>query len=254
MSETDAVLSQHDTSPLDQPAPAPQPANTLKSKGETRALIHWQKRLLPFMISFMTVMALLFFLFSGLHIYQVTRFIQSADGLDTRAQISAEINKPTGRPISSDEVMEHSLLLLEADALDKRYHQAGGLLMSRIWSRQLAFITGMVMAFVGAAFILGKLSEDTTEVSGGAAEWKVAISSASPGIILSFFGTVVIVASLFVRASLDVSDGPAYVQALHPGATTVIGVDATPNKKTDLPLDLKEMESLGPQKEKSGTK
>ena len=252
MSETDAVLTQLELPAADQVAA---PAHTVKrSAAADRELVRWQTRLLPFMISFMTVMALLFFLFSGLHIYQVTRFIQAADGPDTRAQIAAEINKSTGQAVTADEVMEHSLLLLEADALDKRYHQAGGLLMSRIWSRQLAFITGMVMAFVGAAFILGKLSEDTTQVSGGAAEWKVAITSASPGIILSLFGTVVIVASLYVKASLDVSDGPAYVQALHPGATTVIGVDATPNKKTDLPLDLKEMESLGPQKSKPAAK
>ena len=150
--------------------------------------------------------------------------------------------------------MEHSLLLLEADALDKRYHQAGGLLMSRIWSRQLAFITGMVMAFVGSAFILGRLSEDPTDISGGAGEWKVAITSASPGIILSFFGTVVIVASLFVRATLDVNDGPAYVQALHPGTTYIAAPPGDANKKTGVLFDLKEMQELGQQKQKAENK
>jgi hypothetical protein len=216
--------------------------------GPDVSLVRWQNRLLPFMTSFIIGMSAIFFLFSGLHVYQVTRFIQAADGPDTRAQIQNEISRPTGQPVTPDEVMEHSLLLLEADALDKRYHQAGGLLMSRIWSRQLAFITGMVMAFVGAAFILGKLSENVTEVSGGASEWKVAISSASPGIILSFFGTVVIVASLFVRASLDVNDGPAYVQALHPGTTTAIKSPEIERKSPDSPPDLKELQRLEEQK------
>jgi hypothetical protein len=214
-----------------------------------RDLIRWQRRLLPFMAGFMVVMAFLFFVFSGLHIYQVTHFIQLADGPDTRTQIENEISRPTGQPVTADEVMEHSLLLLEADALDKRYHEAGGLLMSRIWSRQLAFITGMVMAFVGAAFILGKLSENTTQISGGSDQWKVAISSASPGIILSFLGTVVIVASLFVKATLEVNDAPGYVQALHPGARMLTVAPDTPNTKPEIPIDLNALKQLGQQKQ-----
>jgi len=220
---------------------------------EHRDLAMWQRRLLPFMMRFIVVMAAAFFIFSGIHIYQVTRFIQVEDGQNIRLLIQNEIAKPTGQALTPDEVMEHSLLLLEADALDKRYHQAGGLLMSRIWSRQLAFITGMVLAFVGAAFILGKLSENTSEVSGGAGGWKVAISSASPGIILSFFGTVLLVSSLFVRASLDVSDGPAYVNAMRFPAVTPAPT-AAPSKTEPAPLDLKQMEKLDATRKQAGTK
>jgi hypothetical protein len=216
-----------------------------------RELILWQRRLLPFMTRFIVVMAAAFFVFSGIHIYQVTRFIQMEDGQNIRSVIQAEIARPTGQAPTATEITEHSLLLLEADALDRRYHQGGGLLMSRIWSRQLAFITGMVMAFVGAVFILGKLSESTTDVSGGTGEWKVAISSASPGIILSFFGTVLLVASLFVRANLDISDGPAYINAVRFPAPTPAQAAGT----TDAPpLDLKEMERLGAAKKQAGAK
>lgn len=218
-----------------------------------RELVLWQRKLLPFMTRFIVAMAAAFFVFSGLHIYQVTRFIQAENGQNIRALIQAEIAKPTGQPATPDEVMEHSLLLLEADALDMRYHQAGGLLMSRIWSRQLAFITGMVMAFVGAVFILGKLSESTSEASGGAGEWKVAISSASPGIILSFFGTALLIASLFVRASLDVSDGPAYINAVHL-PVAVSPQTATSGKTAAAPFDLKDMERLDNAKKQTGSK
>ncbi len=218
----------------------------------SRDLAHWQLRLLPFMTRFIVVMAVAFFVFSGLHIYQVTKFIQAEDGLNIRSVIQNEIAKPTGQSLTPEEVTEHSLLLLEADALDKRYHQAGGLLMSRIWSRQLAFITGMVMAFVGAVFILGKLSEDRSEASGGAGEWKVAISSASPGIILSFFGTVLLISSLFVRATLDVSDGPAYLNAVRfPSASPPPAQGASTESA---PLDLKEMERLEAARKKSAAK
>jgi hypothetical protein len=219
-----------------------------------RELVQWQRRLLPFMTRFIVVMAAAFFVFSGLHIYQVTRFIQTEDGPDIRKMIQEEIAKPTGQSPTASELTEHSLLLLEADALDRRYHQAGGLLMSRIWGRQLTFITGMVMAFVGAVFILGKLSESTTEASGGAGEWKVAISSASPGIILSFFGTVLLVSSLFVKATLDVNDGPAYINAIHFASQTATPATITPRKQDSPPLDLKEMERLDAGRKQTGSK
>jgi hypothetical protein len=219
-----------------------------------RELDQWQRRLLPFMIRFIVLMAVAFFVFSGIHVYQVTRFIQTEDGENIRNLIQKEIARSTGQAVTPAEVTQHSLLLLEADALDRRYHQAGGLLMSRIWSRQLAFITGMVLAFVGAVFILGKLSESTTEASGGAGEWKVAISSASPGIILCFFGTVLLVASLFVSAKLDVSDGPAYINAVHFSSQTSTQTAAPADKQDAPPLDLKEMEQLDTAKKPTGSK
>lgn len=219
--------------------------------GGDRELMMWQQRLLPFMTRFIVGMAAAFFLFSGIHIYQVTRFIQAEDGQNIRAVIQAEIARPTGQAPTAAEITEHSLLLLEADALNRRYRQGGALLMSRIWSRQLAFITGMVMAFVGAVFILGKLSETTTDVSGGTGEWKVAISSASPGIILAFFGTVLLVSSLFVRASLDISDGPAYINAVHFAPAAPAQAVSSPSTP---PLDLKEMERLDADKKQAGSK
>lgn len=235
-------------------APA-QEKTTIAAPEALRELARWQSRLLPFMTRFIVVMAAAFFVFSGLHIYQVTRFIETEEGQDIRSLIQSEISKPTGQLPTAAELTEHSLLLLEADALDRRYHQAGGLLMSRIWSRQLAFITGMVMAFVGAVFILGKLSESTTEASGGAGEWKVAITSASPGIILSFFGTVLLVASLFVKATLDVNDGPAYINAIHFSSQTATPTAGTPAKQDAAPpLDLKEMERLDANKKPAGSK
>jgi len=195
-------------------------------------------------------MAVAFFCFSGLHLYQVTTFIETEHGQNIRALIESEIGNPTAEKRTSEEVTQRSLLLLEADNLDKRYHQASTLLMSRIWSRQLAFITGMVLAFVGAVFILGKLSESASQISGGTSDWKVAISSASPGIILSFFGTVLLVSSLFVRASLDVADGPVYVNMLRNPSSNSSVAGTTPAKVGDVtqPLNLNELKNLGEQK------
>jgi hypothetical protein len=231
-------------------APATPDEVSAAVRTSTRDLLRWQRRLLPFMTGFIVAMAVLFFCFSGLHLYQVSGFIETEHGQNIRTLIESEISKPTGDKLTSAEVLQHSLLLLEADALDKRYHQASALLLSRIWSRQLAFITGMVLAFVGSIFILGKLSENTSNISGGYAEWKVAISSASPGIILSLFGTVLLVTSLFVRASLDVADGPAYLNVLHRPAASASPA-AVPAADGTQPLDLNDLEKLGTQKDSS---
>jgi hypothetical protein len=181
-----------------------------------RETIVWQRGLLPFMTRFVVIMAVAFFLFSGFHVYEVTRYIQEDQRQGIRTAVQAEISRPLATPLTATDLTNNALILLEADALDKRYHQAGGMLMSRIWSRQLTFITGMVLAFVGAVFILGKLSESSSQISGETAQMKLAITSASPGLILSFLGTSLIIASLFVASNLDVADGAAYVNRLQP--------------------------------------
>lgn len=226
--------------------PAKTDETVVPPKPADRDLLRWQRRLLPFMTGFIVVMAALFFIFSGLHLYQVSTFIETEHGRNIRDLVQAETAKPTANPLTSEDITQHALLLLEADTLDKRYHEASALLMSRIWSRQLAFITGMVMAFLGAVFILGKLSESTSQISGGAGDWKVAITSASPGIILSVLGTVLLISSLYVRASLDVNDGPAYVNSLRPPVAITPGADNSSPKTGDdsRPLDLNELQKL----------
>lgn len=215
--------------------------------GDNPELVKWQRRLLPLMTRFIVAMAITFFGFSAVHLYQVSTFIANEHGKDVRALIESEIAKSAGQGTTPDAILQNSLLLLEADVLDKRYHEASALLLSRIWSRQLAFITGMVMAFLGAVFILGKLSEATSNISGGNAQWRVAISSASPGIILSFLGTVLLMTALMVRATLDVADGPSYVTVLRqPAATALI-----PSADTStLPLSVDDIKKLNQETKK----
>jgi len=231
-------------------ATVPSKEEPSKAPPQEHELVKWQRQLLPLMTRFIIALAAVFFCFSAVHLYQVSQFIETEHGHDIRAEIENEVSKPAGQPASTEEVLQNSLLLLEADALDKRYHQASALLLSRIWSRQLAFITGMVMAFLGAVFILGKMSESTSTITGEGSQWKVGISSASPGIILSFFGTFLLITTLLIRTTLDVSDGPAYVTALRraaaPSGQTVAPASAVdPSTK---PPDLSELEKLSKDK------
>ena len=100
--------------------------------------------------------------------------------------------------------------MLEADALEKRYRQASALLMSRIWTRRLAFSTGMVLALIGAVFIIGKLSETPSKLGFEGTGAKASIDSASPGLNLAFMGVVLMAIALVVQLKIEVQDKAIY--------------------------------------------
>jgi hypothetical protein len=199
------------TSPATAQAPiaALAPANA-----EHRELARWQRKLLPFMSRFLVVMAMGFFVISLIDVYAMRNFVKNESTQAIRVKMEELLHGAGNRQGNGVDIAQQALLLLEADALDKRYRQASALLMSRIWTRQLAFITGMVLAFIGAVFIIGKLSESNADVTVGAAEWKAGISSTSPGLILAFFGTVLMGVALVVQPSIEVQDRPVYLMTM----------------------------------------
>lgn len=190
------------------------PTPVKPSTSTARDVERWQRRLLPYMSRFLVVLALGFVLVSLFDEYQMRSFLKQESTKNALPLVQAAIegskSAQKAPPLDPSVVMQQSLLLLEASAMDRRYSQATTLLMSRIWTRQLAFLTGMVLVFIGAVFILGKLSETTTDVSLGTEQWKGAISSSSPGLILAAFGTVLIAISLIVQPKIEVQDRPVY--------------------------------------------
>jgi uncharacterized membrane protein len=164
------------------------------------------------MTVFVIGLAILFFVFSTSALQKVGLFVQGEHG-ELREEIKSVIRQSQDVG-TQDDVIRRGLLILEADALDRRYHQASALLMSRIWAKHLAFMTGMIMAFLGAIFILGKLSESPSAVSGGSSHWSFSITSASPGILLAFFGTTLVALSILIQGNIDVHDAPAYLRSV----------------------------------------
>ena len=104
---------------------------------------------------------------------------------------------------------------LENAAMESRYHQASVMFLSRIYIVFLGFATGMVLALVGASFILGKLREQATKMSADhPSAWRVSLTSNSPGLILAFLGTVLMVFTILTRAEVSVHDESMYIPAL----------------------------------------
>lgn len=131
---------------------------------------------------------------------------QSVDILSHPAHTTSEQVAAAGRL--------QSLVTLELYALERRYHQANVLLMSRIWIRYLGFITGMILALMGGAFILGRLREPPSKWSANAGSGKFSFEGTSPGMFLAGLGVILMLFTIVVNHKIDVKDQAVYTQGV----------------------------------------
>jgi len=192
--------------------------------------LRWQRHLLPFVTWFVVALATGFFVLSVLDFIELKKVAGSTS--NAGEMVAGQIAKQPSAALTPDQVVQQSLLLLEANALDKRYSQASALLLSRTLTKQLSFLTGIVLAFLGAIFILAKLSESTTQVDGSMSQWQLKLSSASPGLILSLFGAILLVVSLVVQTNtINVLDKPVYLGSFK--VTSPAGASTTSSNNVD---------------------
>ena len=179
---------------------------------ETRGIFSWQKKLLPLMIGMLAVLAFFFFVASFIQLYYLHSRIEDAPKLDLAQAFSIPDSGAAADMGRLDYSKWKALSILEGYSLQRRYHQANVLLMSRVWTRYLGFVTGMILAFVGAAFILGKLREPETKLDSEGV-WKFSLTTASPGLILAVLGTLLMLATIVTHTEIEVTDRPLYTQA-----------------------------------------
>ena len=198
---------------------------------EARERARWQRRLLPFLIGAISLMALFFF---GSSFYQLDRFGQAIsyppDQRIERSLAAYErghaVVTPRADAAARADDFEYlrwkTLVQLEQDTLDHRYAQVNATLLLRAWTRHLGFLTGMILALVGAIFILAKLREEETRLSGEGAGAKAALATTSPGIVLATLGTVLMVVTLTVNFEFTTTDRPVYLGADAGGAGALL--------------------------------
>lgn len=199
------------------------PAVPSRTAADARDLMRWQVRLLPLMKWMVVGLASFFFITSLAQLVYLHWEIARAPEADLRPAQSSLGRVPESP--SEDQRLAafraQSAVLLELHAMQRRYHQANVLLMSRIWIRYLGFVTGMMLALVGAVFILGKLEVPTSTVRGEVSnQLKYEIQSSSPGIILGVLGTVLMAASIVVNHRIEVQDKPVYLREALPVSDT----------------------------------
>jgi hypothetical protein len=97
---------------------------------------------------------------------------------------------------------------MEVQVVRRRYAQATALLRTRLWITYLGFLTGMILALVGAAFILGKLREEDTEFK--SREW--ALKTTSPGLVLAVLGAALMIITVQTNHRIEVTDSALYLR------------------------------------------
>lgn len=175
-------------------------------------LIRWQRRVLPLMVRMIAGLAIFFFTATAFQLWKLNSSVLSGPTLAS-ANILREQSCPANQTATECLAVRKSdtAALLEADVVAKRYHQGTQLVTASIWSRYLGFITGMTLALIGAAFILGKIESPESNAEGQAGPWRASLKTASPGLALCFFGTVLMIVSMTTQAELHGTDRAVYV-------------------------------------------
>lgn len=130
----------------------------------------------------------------------------------------------------TDKTPDSPLYHLEYLLIQNRYHQGNTSLMSRLWLKYIGFVTGMTLSLIGAVFILGKLREDTTELQLSTEQIKMSFLSSSPGIILAFLGTLIMITTILDNKPIDINDANVYLGKVSGADAFAIGIP--PGKDT----------------------
>jgi hypothetical protein len=187
-----------------------EPSQRAKETAHERA---WQRRLLPLMAGMLIVAAIYFGATSIFELRDLYSRVEQRP-MDIEAPFAAfEKAAPPAALADAAYLRFKVLAMLEADALHRRYTQANSTMLARVWTRQLGFVTGMILAFVGAAFILGRLRDDGTTVEGEAEGVKAALATSSPGIVMAFPGTVLMALTIWIPFGVETRDVNTYLRS-----------------------------------------
>jgi len=231
------------------PLPAPKTSGKPnQSQKELAQLSLWQNKLLPWLVIMPTILIMLF-------IYLATRQMQRFNAvIDAKEEsVIDKLIPPSSDPALSNKLkgnMDYirwiTLARMEEKSLDRRYSQGGLLLVSRIFTKYLGFFTGMILAIVGAIFIIGKLQENSSDIEGTVGDqMKLKIVSSSPGIIFGILGTVLMLSTILQHAEISVKDQPLFLNPANVYVNTgnTFLSDSTAKQKAHQ-INLKDLEGL----------
>lgn len=206
------------------------PSSEMGIELEGEAVSRQQERLFRVTTILALVLVACFFIASIVQLAYLHQKILASPGTDLRESLSVLANngEPTSAAIGTDPRL-YSQVVLEMYVLERRYHQANVLLMSRVWVRYLGFITGMILALMGAAFILGKLREPSSKLGAELATGKFSFEGASPGMFLAGLGVILMLVTIMTHHPITVTDGPVYMNVLTGYSSQGDDLNAAPN-------------------------
>jgi hypothetical protein len=186
----------------------------------------WLRRMLPWMIAMVFGLTIFFFAASAIQLSYLHYEIKNAptSSFDLPDQL-LQASAGQGDKVMSGGPAERlpaavvaTLGALERSAMARRYHQANVLLLSRVWTSYLGFVTGMVLAMVGAIFVLGRLEIATSSVDAKVAGNELSFKSSSPGLLMALFGVALMMITIVTHHDISVEDRAIYTQGWALGA------------------------------------
>jgi hypothetical protein len=194
-------------------APLTVPAASLPVADDASARTAWQLKLLPLMGMLLTVASTAFLVVSLVQTNRVRTLIEAAPSLELPPEVDGLSCLGTGLTAAQQQacVRWKVLVKLEAYTIARRYHQANSALVVRAWIKYLGFLTGMILAIVGAVFILGRLTEASSQLAAEGTFGKFSLNTVSPGLVLALLGTVLMITTVLINPPTGVTDGPIYV-------------------------------------------
>lgn len=178
----------------------------------------WQERTLPLMVRTVVGLTVFFFVVSLVQLTYLHWTIRQAPEFELPSFAGVPEGGREGFEDRFSVARFRTLAELDARTTERRYHQVNALLMARVWTRYMGFVTGMILATVGAVFILGKLRESSSEMSASVGDVGMAIRSASPGLIMTVLGVFLMVITIVVNHRIEGTDVPGYVRYFGDGA------------------------------------
>jgi hypothetical protein len=178
-----------------------------------RSLLEWQVALLPLMSMLLIGLTMFFFIASFIQLRDLNNRISESPSVQlekTIALVNSPVHQTSAQVLRAAELQ--ILATLEGYALDRRYHQANVLLMSRVWARYLGFVTGMILALVGASFILGKMRGEESEGQVTAGPVSAAFRGTEPGLVLVTLGVALMMTTIIVNHQIGTEDAPTFMQ------------------------------------------
>lgn len=196
------------------------------TENKTTSDLKWLAQMLPFITKLILILVVFFFSATIYQLFDLNSRVENSPKLPVEKYLHDNVEAYDAN------YQWNTLIALESHALQQRYHQANVLLMARIWVRYLGFITGMILSFIGAIFVLGKLRESKTEMSvGGSVETHIATQS--PGIILVLLGSIIMLTTILSHHQIAVVDAPIYIPQSVDSTNTAAPTIVNP----PLPLD-----------------
>lgn len=150
----------------------------------------WHRLLLPFALPIVIGMAIFFAVASTIQFYQVMASIEPAPPAATAMAAIADFEKSGAIGDRAGHIRWKVDVLLREQAQQARAGRASSTLLVSLWTRNLGFMTGMVLAILGATFIMWRLGDEGSELTASGAGVNASLKTASPGIVLVALGTV----------------------------------------------------------------